>query len=285
MSGTTWKYRAWQVARQQWEALQNGRFEGAPQPAEPTSPGPAWPQLDVRTILVFVCAAVSLTLVEYWGTSNKFLVWALPLGLVLDDPRGLLEAVFRQGEYARLARLGYWSGMTALCYLALPAVFVWTVLRGRLRDFGLGFSGSTAHMGIYVALYLAVIPFVFAVSRTASFQATYPFYEFAHRSLTDFVLWQLVYGLQFLSLEFFFRGFLIHGLKSRLGAYAVLVSMIPYCMIHFGKPMPETLGAIVAGLALGWLSLATRSIWLGVAIHISVAVSMDIFALVAKGKL
>ncbi len=54
---------------------------------------------------------------------------------------------------------------------------------------------------------------------------------------------------------------------------------IPYCMIHFGKPMPEALGAIGAGVVLGLLSLKTRSIWLGAAIHIGVAWTMDALAI------
>ena len=48
--------------------------------------------------------------------------------------------------------------------------------------------------------------------------------------------------------------------------------IVPYCMIHYGKPMPETLGAIVAGLILGTLAMRTRSIWGGVLIHIGVAI-------------
>jgi membrane protease YdiL (CAAX protease family) len=55
--------------------------------------------------------------------------------------------------------------------------------------------------------------------------------------------------------------------------------VVPYCMIHYGKPMPETLFAIVAGLVLGTLALRTKSIWLGVLIHISVALTMDILSL------
>jgi membrane protease YdiL (CAAX protease family) len=46
-------------------------------------------------------------------------------------------------------------------------------------------------------------------------------------------------------------------------------------MIHFGKPIQETLGAIVAGILLGFMALKTRSIWLGAALHIAVAWTMD----------
>jgi membrane protease YdiL (CAAX protease family) len=59
--------------------------------------------------------------------------------------------------------------------------------------------------------------------------------------------------------------------------------MIPYVMIHFGKPLPETLGAIIAGLVLGHLALKSRSVWLGIATHVIVATSMDFAALLRRG--
>lgn len=95
----------------------------------------------------------------------------------------------------------------------------------------------------------------------------------------NFWTWEALYFCQFFALEFFFRGFMVHGLKHRFGIYSVLVMMIPYCMIHFGKPLPETLAAILAGLVLGILSLKTHSILLGVAIHYSVGLMMDLAAL------
>ena len=55
--------------------------------------------------------------------------------------------------------------------------------------------------------------------------------------------------------------------------------IIPYCMIHYGKPLPETLGAIGAGILLGTIAMRTRSIWGGVIIHVAVAVTMDVLAL------
>ena len=88
-----------------------------------------------------------------------------------------------------------------------------------------------------------------------------------------------MYAAQFLALEVFFRGFLLAGLRRAMGANAVFVAMVPYVMLHFGKPLPETLGAVVTGIVLGTLALRTRSIWGGVVIHIAVAVTMDLLAL------
>ena len=69
---------------------------------------------------------------------------------------------------------------------------------------------------------------------------------------------------------------------TRLGPYVIFVMTIPYCMIHFGKPIQETLGAIVAGILLGFMALKTRSIWLGAALHIAVAWTMDGLAVWGK---
>ena len=54
-------------------------------------------------------------------------------------------------------------------------------------------------------------------------------------------------------------------------------------MIHFGKPISETAGAIIAGIVLGFLSLNTNSILLGILVHVTVALTMDICALWRSG--
>ena len=50
-------------------------------------------------------------------------------------------------------------------------------------------------------------------------------------------------------------------------------------MIHFGKPYLEVNGAIVAGIALGSLSMKTKSIYQGFLVHVTVAGLMDWLAL------
>jgi membrane protease YdiL (CAAX protease family) len=242
-------------------------------------------RVDRRFLGLIVLACFVLAFLEYFGGSGDYEVLQAPLALIVDDAEERIEYTFRTGEFARLARLMYWSGCTFVGYLLVPALYVKFVMRERLLDMGVSVRGALTHWWIYVGLYVLVMPAVFLMSLTESFQETYPFYQLAGRSPTDFLLWELTYAVQFLSLEFFYRGVLVHGTKRRLGMYSVLLSVIPYCMIHFGKPMPETLGAVFAGVALGVLSLYTRSIWLGVAIHVSVAVSMDVFSLLAQGKL
>jgi len=241
-------------------------------------------RIDWRLIGLVALACCVLTFLEYFGGSGNYQTLQAPLSLLVDNAGERITYTFRTGEYARLARLIYWSGCTFIGYLVLPALYVKFVMGERLGKMGLSVAGALKHWWIYVGLFLLVLPAVYLMSLTDSFQHTYPFYKDAGRSPGDFLVWELTYAIQFMSLEFFYRGVLLHGTKRRFGMYSVLISVIPYCMIHFGKPMPETLGAVIAGIALGVLSLYTRSIWLGVAIHISVAVAMDIFALIARGE-
>jgi hypothetical protein len=70
-----------------------------------------------------------------------------------------------------------------------------------------------------------------------------------------------------------------------MGSLSIPVMVVPYTMIHFHKPFPECLGAIVAGLVLGALALRFRTFWGGALLHILVAVSMDLLAVHRAGLL
>ena len=242
-------------------------------------------RLDWSVVGVVLLGCVCLSILEYYGSSGDYKVLQPLVGLFVDDPKAWMREVFRRGDRQELFRLAYWSAATFIFYFLVPAIFVKAVLREKLSDYGLRLKGTLKHAWVYVAMFVIVMPFVVAVAFTEPFQRTYPFYNNAHASITDFLAWEVLYMLQFFSLEFFFRGFLIHGTRARFGYYAILLSVVPYCMIHFGKPLPETIGAIVAGLALGTISMFTRSICLGVAIHVSVALSMDFLSLLIQGKL
>jgi membrane protease YdiL (CAAX protease family) len=133
---------------------------------------------------------------------------------------------------------------------------------------------------LYAAMLLVVLPLAFYAASRPEFRAVYPFFRGAFvASLGAVFVWELCYLAQFLALEFFFRGFLAIGMGKVMGRLAVWVAMVPYCLIHFHKPLPEALAAIVAGLALGEVAQRTRSIAGGVVVHAGVALTMDLLAL------
>jgi membrane protease YdiL (CAAX protease family) len=224
-----------------------------------------FPGFDWRPVFVLILVSFILIFQEYYGDRPNF-----------DQYVGRF---FEGSRYYSLGSFAWWAGAKVLGYLIVPVLAVKLVLRGRLSDYGMSVRDFGKHAWIYVALFLAVLPAVVAASYTRPFQATYPFYKAASRSWTDFFLWESMYAASFMALEFFFRGFILFSLKRVMGAYAIFVMIVPYCMIHFHKPVAEVAGAIFAGIILGTLAMATRSIWFGVLIHVSVAVAMDLLAI------
>ena len=180
-----------------------------------------------------------------------------------------------------LVDLGFWSGSCFVLWFVVPALLTRFAFRTRLRDIGLSFRGVGRHLPLYLLLYVLVLPLVYLASLNPEFQNTYPFAAHARKGIRELVEWELIYGVQFFSLEFFFRGFMVFLLAKRFGPNAVFVMVVPYCMIHFHKPMPEAIGAIGAGLLLGILALRTGSIFGGVMIHWAVAITMDVLAILA----
>lgn len=242
-------------------------------------------QLDSRSLIVILSACVILSLLEYYGGSVDWDALADFLALFSEDASTALRDFFRDREWGRLRRLAYWSGTTFIGYFLIPLFVIWFLLKEKAGDYYLSFRKSQVPFGLTLFLYAVMAPFVLFVAFTDSFQSTYPFYHQADRSSFDLTLWLFIYGLQFFALEFFYRGFLIEGLRHRFGIYSILISTIPYVMIHFGKPMAETLGSIIAGIVLGGIAYHYRSVWPAVVIHIAIAVSMDLFSLSVQGRL
>jgi len=219
--------------------------------------------LDWRPIVILVTTAVTLTLARYFGNNATF------SELVPFD-----KELYTRDQWDLMAR-AWWSGARVFTYVVIPMLTIVLMPGERIRDYYVSFRGFGRHLWIYVGLYLVVLPFVLLVAMQEQFLSTYPFYKYSNQSLGHFLRWQVLYAAQFMALEFFFRGYMLKGLSHKFGYGAVFVMIVPYCMIHYPKPLPETLGAILAGVALGTLSMRTRSIWGGVLIHVGVALTMD----------
>lgn len=183
---------------------------------------------------------------------------------------------------ADLLSLCAWALGCVLLYLVVP-VLVCRFLRRRPAELGLTVTGFRPHAHVYLLCFLPMIVLVLLASGRDDFLATYPFLGWP-RNLRDLLIWEACYAAQFIALEFFFRGFLLHGLKHAFGeAGALTVTLFPYVMIHFGKPLPEVCASFFAGIILGALSLRTGGVLGGALLHIGVAWSMDLAALWREG--
>lgn len=237
--------------------------------------------VDVKTLIILLTTCIVLTLQAYVH-SFDVIRWVSE-GLEALGFDG--DAIF-YSDRIQLYELLAWSGLRFVEWLIVPAVIIRLVFRERLTDYGIKLSSFSDGWWLYLLMLSVVLPLVVYVSPGRAFLATYPYYRLGPDEplWPNLWCWEAAYLAQFFALEFFFRGFMIHGTKHRFGCYSILVMTVPYCMIHFGKPIQETFGSIVAGLVLGFMSLKTRSIWLGTALHITVAVTMDMLALYHMGR-
>ncbi len=238
--------------------------------------------VSVPTLIVLVYVALALSVIKYFEDTN------LILGYLDIAKQSKFTSWFCNNFYG--SEIGvfhqklYWVGSIVLFYLVLPLLIVKFGFKQKWSEFGLTFKNIQKDYPLYLLMLAIMLPIVYFASSSLSFQQRYPMFQPKSESLFPiFIWWQVAYFIQFVAVEFFFRGFILHGLKKRFGLYSIFISMIPYCMVHFGKPFGETIAAIVAGIILGTLSLKSRSIVLGVLIHYSVAISMDLFALYREG--
>jgi len=236
-------------------------------------------------MIAFVVGAICLTLMEYWGSSYELVMIVEKIAEGASTSVVKFTDALEQSPFYRLMQFGWWSVVRVTGYLIIPALVVKLIFREKLRDHGLETKGMRDHLWIYGVCYCFVLILVIVASFRRDFTNYYPFYKLAYRSWFDLLVWELLYAAQFFSLEFFFRGFWLKACKNSLGSHAIFAMVVPYCMIHFGKPWMEVLAAIVAGIVLGTLALKTRSIWSGFLIHVSVALSMDMAALFRTGGL
>jgi membrane protease YdiL (CAAX protease family) len=230
---------------------------------------------DYRPYVALVMCAVILTLQEYYGGRGYFDEMIRPAlaRLAANHPK------IRLTKYDELFSFGWWAVTRVGGYVVPFALWRLIFPEDSLLDMGLRTRGFFKHAWIYGAFLAVVLPTMLVVSRQPDFGSYYPFYKGCSRSWFDFLVWEGMYFVQFFALEMFFRGFWLGALRRSFGSGAIFAMAVPYCMIHFGKPFLEANGAIVAGIALGSLSMKTKSIYQGFFVHITVAGLMDWLAL------
>ena len=174
--------------------------------------------------------------------------------------------------------------------LLLVLIGAWWLFTDRNRTGSFyGFRIAPGHGGAYLVMAALAIALAFTASLLQDFSNFYPMARpdrvtsrvLNISPLALLVTWECVYAAQFVVLELFFRGFLVIGLGRLMGAGSIWVMTSMYVFIHFSKPPLEAFISFFAGILLGVLAYRTRSIIGGVILHVTIALAMDIFALMA----
>ena len=95
--------------------------------------------------------------------------------------------------------------------------------------------------------------------------------------------YEIVYALNFVSIEFFFRGFLVIGMISVLGRRAIVPDGA--CTVFFtlaSRWAKRDQFNFFGGYILGVVAYETRGIWGAVIVHVGIAWMMELAAFVQK---
>lgn len=142
----------------------------------------------------------------------------------------------------------------AVYYIIFPAFTILIILRKNPLDFGLRL-GNCKLWGFYVAItVLIAIPVLYVGSLFYSVGQYYikPFdyYNFFTQMVPLLFAW-----------EYMLRGFLLFGLKEKFKEASILIQMVPFVLLHIGKPEIEILMCIPMGLWFGYIAYRGKSFW------------------------
>lgn len=151
----------------------------------------------------------------------------------------------------------------------------------------MGLADGKFNAGPYLLLLLAVVPLVVFAATQPAFLHTYPKLKSLDFLAPEGPTWlqqlgfELSYGTDFVTIELFFRGFLVVLACRFAGTAAILPMAVFYCSIHFGKPLLECISSYFGGIVLGIIACYAQTIWGGILIHLGLAWMMELAAGVA----
>jgi CAAX protease family protein len=146
----------------------------------------------------------------------------------------------------------YWFSADGFLMLVVPVILILFVLKGRLSEYGFRFGDRKFGLISSAVFLLVMLPVIWVASGSETFARAYPQGGIFVRENTLVLLYyELFVGFYMFAWEFFWRGYMLLGLKDRFGYYAIFIQMIPFFILHRGKPELEVFASIFAGLILG----------------------------------
>jgi membrane protease YdiL (CAAX protease family) len=161
--------------------------------------------------------------------------------------------------------------VSSLIYFAVLPILTIIILRRNPLDFGLRLGNFKVWSFYVIASLIVALPILYIASRSSLLTEYYTIRQF------DVVKYCLETTVFLFSWEFLFRGFLLFGLKEKLKESSILVQMIPFVLLHFGKPEIETISTILTGIYFGYVAYRGNSYWPAFIIHLFINISFIIF--------
>jgi hypothetical protein len=246
------------------------------------------------SIPYFFCVVVSVLFKKnrHVFRSREFWIRSIFILLVLsfDSSVPFLHALIQSLFHPTAQFWGYKFTVNMISMITvLVPLFVFYGVCERNADHLYGLNAHRFDTKPYFAMLLIMIPILIAASFHGSFLQQYPMYKSSqahvHFGVPEWMTvagYEFAYGLDFITVELVFRGFMVIGMMTVLGRSAILPMAAVYCFLHFGKPAGEAISSIFGGYVLGVIAYETRSVWGGIIVHLGIAWTMEVIGFLHK---
>lgn len=221
-------------------------------------------EMDRKVIIIFLSVAILQTISWYYTSRNFF--------------RNNFFPFYQNDQNVFLYEYLFWFIGDFIVLFILSTLIIRFILKEDLRNYGLHFGDYKMGIVLSAVFILVMLPLIWIVSATPDFTEKYPHLLSTRNSWGEFYIYELGMLLYLISWEFIWRGFMLFGLKEKFGYYSVLIQMIPFVILHNGKPAPETFGAIAGGIVLGVLAFRTNSVLYCIITHMGVMFTIDLIS-------
>jgi membrane protease YdiL (CAAX protease family) len=202
-------------------------------------------------------------------------VVAVTLIVIFDFQRTLIpDALVQYDRNPGIQRLQAISRV--VLFFLVPLAIIFLGFRDRPSRYGLQLGDWRWGIGLAVVGCVVMTPIVLLLSAAPDFRSYYA------PSMDPLPSLLATNGMDLVSTEFVYRGFLMLCLARVFGPIALVVALFPFTFTHLTKPEAELLSTFAGGAVYGWLTWRTGSILWGALAHVYI-VTLIVMAASAGG--
>lgn len=166
-----------------------------------------------------------------------------------------------------------------LCLGIIPGAITWIITQNSPIEFGINFQNLFPSLSWIIGLGLVILLINFLNARKEDNLRVYPQIRVSEWTISLFLQNAFSWVAYLIAYEYLFRGLLLFGTSSLGILPAIVLNACIYAFAHLPKGIKETVGSIPLGLLLSYLTLVTGNIWIALGVHITLALSNDLFSL------
>ncbi len=179
-----------------------------------------------------------------------------------------------------LYRYLYFFGATFIVLGVLPMAMALILWNERPSTWGVTLGRDRwRYLLVSLMAVVLLVPVLAFASSIPSIAAFHPLSKLALKYSRALIYYEVFLLLYIAGWEFFFRGFILFGLKRGTGDLAIYLQAIPYAITHLDRSGIEALASIPTAVLLGYLASRTGSVLYGIIIHWFCAILIDMFVI------